>query len=318
MAGSNVSFGVTVPTFYSPSSKPRIEEVVQYAQEAEKLGFDSLFTADTQFIRVKGTFLETFTVLSMLASVTKKVKLGSGVIVLPLRDPVITSKAAASLDFLSKGRVILGIGGGIYRREFTSLGVDYERRWDKTEEGIEILRKLWTAEKVSYKGKYHQFDNARIGPPPYRGKIPIWIGGAMEHVLQRTAKIGDGWIASGHNNGPKELKASWKKIQSYAKKYKRDPEKLTFAHNVFTHVSSSYEASLKETKSFFQELYGGSLPKEIGERTIIGSPEDCLERVRLRVEAGIEHMIFMFPFNSLEKLRKFGKQVMPLLKKNFQ
>jgi alkanesulfonate monooxygenase SsuD/methylene tetrahydromethanopterin reductase-like flavin-dependent oxidoreductase (luciferase family) len=140
----------------------------------------------------------------------------------------------------------------------------------------------------------------------------------MPHVLERTARIGDGWIASSHNNGPKELKASWLKILEYAKRHKRTPEELTFAHNVFTHVSSSTRESFNETKDFFQQLWGGSIPQGIGERTILGTPEDCLEKVQVRVSLGVQHLIFMFPYNNLDKLRRFGRQVMPLLRKNFQ
>jgi probable F420-dependent oxidoreductase len=298
-------------------NRPSIAQIVKYAEEAERLGFDSIFTADTPFLRVSGSFLETFTVLSAVASVTKKITLGTAVLLLPLRDPIYTAKASASLDLLTNGRVVLGVGGGIFRGEFTSLGVDYQKRWDRTEEAINVIRKLWSAEKVSHTGTYYKFQNARIGPPPARGTIPILIGGAMEHVLERTAKVADGWIASSHNNDAKGLKESWKRIREYAKKYGRDPDKLMFMHNVFTHVSASFEDSLKETRSFFQQLYGGSIPQELKSRTILGSPEDCIDSVSERVDAGIQHIIFMFPFNSLEKLRRFGRQVLPKLKKKF-
>jgi len=264
-----------------------------------------------------GTFLETFTVLSAAASVTNRIVLGTGVLLLPLRDPIMTAKASASLDLLTGGRLILGVGAGIFRGEFTSLGVDYEKRWDRTEEAISVIRKLWTAEKVSHSGRYYKFENARIGPPPARGTIPILIGGAMEHVLERTARVADGWIASSHNNDAKGLKDSWMRIRGYAQKYGRDPDKLMFFHNVFTHVSSSFQESLQETRSFFQQLYGGSIPQEIKSRTILGSPEDCVNGVSERVDAGIQHIIFMFPFNSVEKLRRFGREVLPKLKKKF-
>jgi alkanesulfonate monooxygenase SsuD/methylene tetrahydromethanopterin reductase-like flavin-dependent oxidoreductase (luciferase family) len=196
--------------------------------------------------------------------------------------------------------------------------VDYDSRWDRTVEAIQILRKLWSAEKVSHRGRYYKFQNARIGPPPARGTIPILIGGAMEHVLERTARVADGWMASSHNHTTRDLKNSWRKIQQYAKNYGRHPESFMFAHNVYAHVSSSFKESLDETQSFFKELYGGSTPPGIGDREILGSPEDILEQVRVRVKLGIKHIIFQFPFNNLGKLRKFGREVMPLLKKHFK
>jgi probable F420-dependent oxidoreductase len=137
-------------------------------------------------------------VLTSIAVTTSTIKLGTAVYVLPLRHPFITARAVTSLDVLSGGRVVLGVGAGWLAEEFTALGLDPKRRFSRTEECIEILRALWTEATPSYHGRHFDFDAVHFAPrPATEPHPPILLGGDSDRALERAARLGDGWISGG-------------------------------------------------------------------------------------------------------------------------
>jgi probable F420-dependent oxidoreductase len=186
------------------------------AARAEEVGYGSVFVPDHVVFPVRvdspypystdGSFpfgLDTplydpWVVLGTIAAATSTMKLGTGVYVLPLRHPFVTARAVTSVDVLSGGRAVLGVGAGWLAEEFTALGLDPRRRFSRTEECIEVLRALWTKDQPSYHGRHFDFEPVHFAPRPVSTPHPpIVLGGDSDHALARAARFGDGWISGG-------------------------------------------------------------------------------------------------------------------------
>jgi len=142
------------------------------------------------------TFHESMVLFGHLSAVTSQIRFATGVMVLPQRQTALVAKQAAEVDLLSDGRLSLGVAVGWNEPEFEALGVDFGTRGRRIEEQIEVLRALWTDEVVSYDGRWHEFDGVGINPRPNQQPIPVWIGGGADIVLNRIARMGDGWLTA--------------------------------------------------------------------------------------------------------------------------
>jgi len=180
-------------------------KIRDWAQAAEDLGYayievpDHVFGAAardgwTPLYNETDAFHETFTSLAFLAATTKRIKLSSGVLILPQRQTGVVAKQAAEVDILSGGRLRLGIGVGWNHVEYKSLGMDWGTRGARQAEQVEVLRRLWTENLVTFIGRFHELHEISIVPPPMQRPIPIWFGGSSDAVVRRAARIGDGWM----------------------------------------------------------------------------------------------------------------------------
>ena len=141
----------------------------------------------------KNTYYQPFSVLNFLASVTSTVRLGMSVLILPMRNPLEVAAQVAEMDRLSSGRVNFGVGVGWYREEFEALGFDFTNRGRRTDDGLEIIRRLWTERQISVDGPFYRFTDAQMGPKPRQTRLPIYIGGNSPQALHRLARYGDVW-----------------------------------------------------------------------------------------------------------------------------
>ncbi len=199
-----MKFGAVFPQLEIDAS-----DIDTYITEVEKMNFDFLLAFDhivgvhrdivgyERPYGIENQFHEVLTLLSYVAAITKQLELFTGVLILPQRPAVLVAKQAAQVDVLSKGRLRLGVGVGWNQYEMAALGKTFEDRGKRSEEQIEVLRKLWTEVETSFKGDYHQFERIGLNPMPVQQPIPIWFGGSADVVLKRMAKLGDGWIISG-------------------------------------------------------------------------------------------------------------------------
>jgi probable F420-dependent oxidoreductase len=169
--------------------------------------------------------LEPMTVLAALALKTTRVKLGTAVLVLPYRHPLYTAKTLATIDVLSNGRLVVGVGAGWLEGEFNAFGVPITERGSRTNETIDAMKALWTQETVSYAGRHFEFSNIKCLPQPVqKPRPPILVGGMTKGALQRVARRGDGWIAMG--KGPDDIKAPLDTVRELTTKAGRKPEEL--------------------------------------------------------------------------------------------
>jgi probable F420-dependent oxidoreductase len=206
-----LTFGCHLPVYGPAATRAN---VIGIAQRMEALGYDALWVSDHVVLpyRIRSRypygatgefplppatdFLEPLTVLALVAGVTERVQLGTSVLVLPHRHPVLAAKTLATLDHLAPGRVILGAGVGWMREEIELLGVPYEQRGAWSDEAIRLMRACWRDERVTFKGRFFAVDEVACLPRPAARAIPIWIGGHTPRALRRVAELGDGWHAA--------------------------------------------------------------------------------------------------------------------------
>lgn len=194
-------FGVVLPHFRDTVSPAAIRDV---AQAAESLGFDSVWVTDRAAIlpgdtddRFGPSFYDPFVTLALVAGITSRVRLGASVFVLPFRHPVLTARALASLDQLSGGRLIVGVGAGWMAEEFAAIGVPFHQRGALTDEYLDAMRVLWTEQPASFDGPTVRFEHLIADPQPLqRPHPPIWVGGSSGAALRRTVRVGDAWHGS--------------------------------------------------------------------------------------------------------------------------
>lgn len=192
-------FGYILPNF---GDKISPDELVGIATLCEEVGFDSVWATDHvimpgELSEPYGRLLEPLVTLAFVAAKTEKVKLGTSVLVLPQRNPILVAKQAAALDVYSKGRLVLGVGAGWAEKEFEFLGADFRHRGRVLDESIGLMRALWTQGRVSFHGRFFRVSEAVFLPKPSQGSIPIWIGGTSLGALDRAARLGDGWHPTG-------------------------------------------------------------------------------------------------------------------------
>jgi probable F420-dependent oxidoreductase len=211
--------------------------IKDYAQAAEELGFRHILAYD----HVVGAnpasrpgwkapyshldqFHEPLVLFGYLAGLTKRIELVTGIVILPQRQTVLVAKQAATLDVLSGGRLRLGLGIGWNPVEYEALGQDFKNRGERSEEQVEVLRKLWAEQLVTFDGRWHKITDAGINPLPVQRPIPIWFGGTDDRALRRLARIGDGWFPQ---FGPDDKgRAAIEKVRGYAREAGRKPEEI--------------------------------------------------------------------------------------------
>jgi probable F420-dependent oxidoreductase len=240
-----VKFGVALPQFGPRARDPNVgERIREVAVAADRLGYDVVWTAEHLIfpyeIRtpypyggkfpfpVTDPILDAVTTLSYAAAVTSRVRLGSGVLVLPMHHPIALAKALATVDVLSNGRLLAGFGGGWLREEFELLGVPFRERGARMDEYLDLLKALWTEDRVNFRGRFFSIDDAAFFPKPVQHPHPpIWIGGDGEAALRRVGRSGDGWLAS--PRAFDRLSAAITTIRRHAEGAGRDPSAIGVA-----------------------------------------------------------------------------------------
>jgi probable F420-dependent oxidoreductase len=243
-----MKYGFTIPG-RGPLATP--ERLGIIARKGEEFGFDALLTGDHILVpknisspypyteggefpgSSSGESMEQITLLSYIAGQTSKIRLVTSVLIVPHRNPLIAAKSLATLDVLSGGRLVVGVGVGWMREEFEALGLPpFEERGAVTDEYIRAFKVLWTEDDPHFEGKYISFDDITFLPKPVqKPHPPIWVGGESRPALRRTAELADGWYPLGSNptfpmGTPDELKAGLDRLAQYAKRFDRDPKTI--------------------------------------------------------------------------------------------
>ncbi len=291
-----MDFGIALPN-YGPDATP--DNLIRVARLAEDLGYDSIWATDhvlpsSLFESPYNHIYEPLAVLSFLASMTARVNLGTSILVLPLRNPALVAKAVASLDSLSGGRVILGIGvggGDDDRLEFAHVGSTFSDRGKRANEYIKAMRELWCSSEPKFEGKHVRFADVVASPKPVQpGGPPIWIGGKSDAALARAAALGDGWhpnYMSVEDLEPRLLKLNSMKI-----------------------LSNRFTVSLRERVRIVGE---GECPPQGARSSIIGTQSQVAESLGSFSRIGVEHFVCV-PLakgreDLEEQIRRLGKVI---------
>src|SRR4051812_16814150 len=221
------TFGIAARNFTTYPEMPDGKALVEYGVKIEEMGFDSLWVWDHILLGVEPNFpvFDSLTLLTAIAARTKKIKLSTGILVLPMRNPVVLAKQLSSMDQLSDGRLLLAMAAGWYRREFDAVGVPFEQRGKIMDENLEILKRFWSEDMVKGEWTHHKIPAGVMYPKPVQQpRPPILIGGYVDRVLKRAAVAGDGWLTYFYR--PEAFAKSWEKVRNFAKEAGKDPDTL--------------------------------------------------------------------------------------------
>ncbi|TMA13842.1 MAG: LLM class flavin-dependent oxidoreductase, partial [Deltaproteobacteria bacterium] len=288
---------------------PQIEPgyVTSVAGKVEDMELHSLWVID----RIVYDNLEPLTLLAAAAAVTKKIRLGTSVLLAGVRHPVLLAKTVATLDFLSAGRVTLGIGFGSRENDFSAVEVPFEGRGSRAEEGVKLMKRLWTGEKVTHKGRFFQVEDVAIGPKPLQSPHPpIWTGGGAEIALKRAGRLADGYICG--SSAIQNFPAVWEKVSGFALAAGRDPKKIEKAALTFMVIDDNKAKAVDACAAYLSRYYG-KVRVDIEKSFLVGAPEACAEGIRAAFSKGLETLIIGAAIPDLKQLDLFGERVLPLL-----
>ncbi len=307
---SNVDrFGVFLPSFIWDGDGPeRARGLIDFSRQVEDIGFDSIFITDhllaaKQFYSV--SFLEPVSALSLVAGVTERVKLGTSVLVMPIREPVLLAKQLATLHFLAAGRMILGAGIGWYPPEYAATGVKKSERGVRTDEILDIILPLLEGESVSYDGEFYSIEDVLI-EPRLEKRPDVWIGGGsqladpaspdlprfVDAVKERILRT-EGWIPR-PTCPPEDIARDWDELKTFLTEHGRDPHEITVAHENFVHLVLTQDrdkALAHQHDAFLRVMSDTRGPEYLEKVYLFGTPDDIVESLQARVDAGVEKIM---------------------------
>jgi probable F420-dependent oxidoreductase len=314
LGGIVTKFGVFLPVSGRAASR---NTLMQAAQQAEALGYDSVWAADrlvmpwkintvypyskeaTFIVPPDRPFFDTLTCLAFLAGCTEKIQLGMSVMVLPYRHPLHWAKIATTIDHLSTGRLILGIGVGWMEEEFAAMNAPFKERGKVSDEQLTLLKQLWTEEHITFRGTYYQADDIAFNPKPYqKPRVPIWVGGEGKPAQRRAGIYGDAWFPYFVRITPQELRRRFDNVRAEAKKGGRNPDDIAFA------CCLPIELTQKDA------------PQE--EDYLKGSIPQVTAAIQKFIDVGVIHigLQFMIPHypERQEQIERFAKEALAVLK----
>src|SRR5687767_7190768 len=302
-------WGVFLPSYIWAGDGPdRARGIKEFSRAVEDLGFDSLFVTDhllaaKRFYSV--SFLEPLSALAVAAGATTRVRLGTSILIMPLRHPVMLAKELATLQFLSGNRMILGAGVGWNEQEYAALGVKKSERGKRTDEILDILIPLLEGETVTYDGQFYSVDDLFIEPISAQ-RPEIWIGGGsqladpkspdlprfVESVKARVLRT-DGWIPR-PTCPPAEIARDWRQLQDYYREHGRDPNECVVAHENFVHVVLSNDpvkVREEQHRAFLNVMSNERGPSYLETVYLFGTPDEIVASLQARVDAGVEYFM---------------------------
>jgi probable F420-dependent oxidoreductase len=293
--------------------QPTIDELVHLVQLVDRSGYDSLWVGD--HISFAVPILDPLLQLAQAAVVTRRLTLGTSVYLLPLRHPAPVAKQVSTLDHLTEGRLIFGVGvGGEFPREYEVCGVPREERGARLTEAIPLLRQFWSGEPVSHSGRFYgPFTDVPMRPPARQpGGPPIWCGGRSDGALRRTGRLADGWLS--YVVTPDMYRAGLEKIAEAAAD--RDLQQFGTAHLLFTRIDDTYDAALEAATETLSVRYAMDFRRAAQRYCALGRADQVAERIREFHAAGVRHVMLdlLGPYQQRDdQITRFATDAMPLL-----
>ena len=317
MASKQTRFGVAMRNFTRYPEMPSAQELIDYGVRVEKLGYESIWAWDHILLGVEPSFpiIEALSILTAIAARTQTIKLGTGVLVMPMRNPVILAKQLGSLDLISNGRLIVGTAVGWYKREFKAMGVDFHERGKIMERSLDIIKRLWTEDRVTEDFPPYSIKDAVMYPKPVqKPHPPILIGGYVDAVLRRAATKGDGWLTYYYTAD--SFASNWARIRGFAEEAGRNPDELISTNQLPICVGprSKVEAPMREWLQTDWDYAAWS--ESTADSAIMGTVDECVEQLQKHVATGVDRLIFVPYRYQDEQLEIIAREVIPRLRKS--
>ena len=300
--------GIAVPQTF-PDGPFDISIIEENLKLVESLGFDSVWTHDQAIGTIQT--LDPFVLLACAARHTKRVKLGISVVVTPYRSPVHLAKSGASLDQISGGRFILGLGIGSDTHVYPAFGMTPEGRVTRFEEQIEVIKVLWSKTLVDLDGRFLQLDGATVAPKPLQEpRAPIWIGGHAEAALVRAVKYADGWMGAGASTIA-DFKGQIKFVRGLLEKDGRDPAEYPISKRIFLGIGEDRESVRVKMRQWFGEYYHDA---DLADRVaVFGTVEQVIEELSGVVEENLDMLMLNPVYDPNEHTHILVEDVLPKL-----
>ena len=297
-------------------NQPTKEQIISLTQYAEVLGYDSLSVND--HIVFHTSWLDALSTLSAVAASTTRILIGTSILNIVVRNPVVCAKALAAIDILSSGRLFAGVGPGSYRGDYDACGIDFSERWPRFSEALEILVMLLSSDNnnnsgnsrpFDYKGKYYTLKDVLLTPKPVqKPHPPIYVGSWGSDIgLKRVAKYSNGWMASAYNITPAKFKEKWNFLLAYRKSLGKNEEEVPFDNSVMTMFGYIHDDKDK-VREVVKEMLSPALrrPAEDLEQVLLfGSLDECLRKIRNLVDAGVKRIHFWPVLDYEDQISKF-------------
>ena len=270
-------------------------EISAEARWMEDLGYEYL-SAGEHFMRGNppGPTHAALPLLAVAAGATENIRLLSSILLTPFYHPLTLAKTTATLDIASAGRLTLGVGvGGEFPVEFEAAGLDVRQRGRRTNECLAVLRRLWTEEKVSYSGRHFQLNDVTLNPQPtQQPHPPIWVAGRREAAMRRAVRFGDGWLPYFYD--PARYRTSVDQITQLAQAEKRDLSAFQWAFFPYIAIYPTEQEAAEAAATALggRYLYGGDFLNVVRNYCLLGTPEQCVQRLKEYIDAGARHIIF--------------------------
>jgi len=294
---------------------PKIDELVQMVEQVDRCDFDSLWVGD--HISMPIPFLDPLQQIAQAAVISRRLTFGVGVYLLPLRNFAPVAKQVSTLDLMTEGRLIFGVGvGGEFPKEYEASGIPHSERGARLSDGIRVLKKFWTGAPVTHESPFLKFENVAMRPTPWqKGGPPIWCGGRSKPALRRAARIGDGWHSYAITSDM--YRDGLALIKETAEEVGRSFSPFGTGHLLFARVSDDYESALDEAADHLSTRYNMNMRPAAKRYGAIGTPQDVAEAIRNFYEAGVRHITLDIAGvyeRRGEQLERFSSDVLPLLR----
>ena len=290
----------------APLTKP--ENVVNFAKKCEAMGCHSMWTID----RIVYDNLEPLTVLAAAAGATQKIRLGTSVLLANLRHPSHVAKIISTLDFISNGRLTVGLGFGSRENDYNAVEIPFEHRGSRAVEQVQLMKRLWTEDNVTHKGRFYNVENLTVGPKPIqKPHPPIWTGGSADVALKRAGTWADGFICG--SSAIPDFPATWEKISGYAKAAGRDPNKINKAGLTFMAIDDDQNKAVKTVEDYVMRYYG-RLRVDVANTSLVGAPSAIIDRIGAFLAKGLDTLIIGLADPDPRQLDLFGEKVLAKVK----
>jgi probable F420-dependent oxidoreductase len=302
---SSVSIGIHVPSS-AVAPLDSCEAYVEFFRQVEALGLDAVWTEDRIFH--DANMLDPLMLLAAAAACTRRIELGTAVLVVTLRTAAVVARQVSTLHHLTGGRLALGVSLGGRPEEYVAVGVPMNRRVTVFQESVAVIRQLLTGEPVAYQGRFFRLEHATVRPA---ARVPLYVGGHAEGALRRAGELADGWIMSPFGT-VLDFRGLWRKVRDTARAAGRDPDALVAGRLVYVAVDEDRERARAAMRTFLHGYYGARF--DVDRWAIVGPAQEVAARLAEHVDAGITKLMLGVPSLDLAHLRRVANEVAPAVR----
>jgi len=301
----SVSVGIHVPSS-AVTALDSGNAYVEFFQQVEALGLDAVWTEDRIFH--EASMLDPLMLLASAAACTRRIELGTAVLVVTLRAAAVVARQVSTLSHLSSGRVALGVSLGGRPEEYAAVGVPMSRRVTVFRESVAVIRGLLAGEPVDLQGQFFRLEKAIVRPA---ARVPLYVGGHAEGALRRAGELGDGWIMSPFGT-VRDFPRLWRAVQDAARAAARNPDALVAGRLVYVAVDDDRDRARAALGAFLHGYYGARF--DVDQWAIFGPAREVAARLVEHVDAGITKLMLGVPNLDLAHLRRVANDVAPVLR----